>query len=64
LEAPKFVDKAVVSLSGAITYKLKQEETTGKYYIFCLSAARNIEIYFHEATWETWRWEDNFKIYF
>ncbi|XP_023727938.1 uncharacterized protein LOC111875710 [Cryptotermes secundus] len=28
LEAPKFVDKAIVSLSGAITYKLKQEETT------------------------------------
>jgi hypothetical protein len=34
LEAPKFVGKAVISLSGVITYKLKQEENTGKYYFF------------------------------
>jgi hypothetical protein len=34
LEAPKFVGKSVISLSGVITYKLKQEENTGKYYFF------------------------------
>jgi hypothetical protein len=30
LEAPKFVEKAVVSLTGAITYKVDQEEAVGK----------------------------------
>jgi hypothetical protein len=30
LETPKFVGKAVMTLSGVITYKLKQEESTGK----------------------------------
>jgi hypothetical protein len=30
LETPKFVGKAVVSLSGAITYKVDQEEVIGR----------------------------------
>jgi hypothetical protein len=64
LEAPKFVGKALVSLSGAITYKLKQEETTGKYYFFVLSTVRNIEILkLLKLGKPGGRWEDNFKIY-